>query len=247
MPLDPSRAIRRRTYLIIGALIVVGVAAVLTKVIVESDYGVVDALLDLGYEALPAAILFVLINGAIGDYEQRQDTRLQAMRVLQGERVDSATALLNDLADGDVITVGNLAGTSLEHARLKRKTLRDGSLEYSDLDGLELSDCTVADVSFRHASCRLAVVENSTVRSAIFDDADLKGSLFAGCSFEAGTSFDGASLADVRFSRCTFATDVLRSIPAANARFLDCKGISDAHREVLASGGAVLEVTSPSD
>jgi uncharacterized protein YjbI with pentapeptide repeats len=242
--MEPSINVRKRIYLIIGALAVVGIASLSARVLVKQDYGLIDALLDLGYEGLPAAILFLLIDGAIHQYEQRQEIRLRAVRALRGERRDTATDLLQDLADGDVIRLGVLQGAVLENIRLKNQTLCEGDLDRSDVDSLELSGCTIRNVSLCRTLLRLAALEHCTVASVQFDDADLTGSLFVKCEFDRETTFNRATLSDVRFNRCTFAPEVLASMDPSGARFLDCQGISTDLESKLRAAGATVE-TSP--
>jgi len=108
-------SVRKRTYIIIGALVIIGASSLIARIIIKEDYGVSDALLDLGYEGLPAAILFLLIDGAIHQYEERQEVRLRAMRALKGGGANTATDLLDDLSEGNTIRLGNLQGSTLEN------------------------------------------------------------------------------------------------------------------------------------
>lgn len=228
-----------RTPAIIGTLGVVGLTSVVMKVLGRKDYDLSDALLDLAYEALPAALLFVLIDLAIGRYEERQEARLQALRALQGSE-DRPEDLLEKLADGSDIQVGDIAKGRLSHTRLVERTLHDGSLDRGDLDGSIFRTCILRDLTVHSASARVVVFESCTIDSVQFSASELTGSLFSDCKLTGATTFADAIVEDVRFTKCRFTPQIAATITGRGTFFISCRGLGSDNIRRLASEGASI-------
>jgi hypothetical protein len=245
MKSNPSAHVQRRTWLIIGSLALVGVVSLIARVLVKNDYSALDALLDLGNQALPAALLFLLINYSIDRYERRAENRLNLLRRLRGEEGASASTILNDLAKGNHITEFDLSDTPITlDLRLQDKTLSNGKLNRCDLDRSAFTQCILKSLAMRASSLRLAVMEKCRLESVKFDGSDLTGTLFVDCDFGLGCTFVECNLHDVRFKRCTFELDVLRSMRPEGARFISCRNLGAEIAVVLESHGGRVEDTA---
>jgi hypothetical protein len=242
MKFTPKVSAQRRTALIIGALALIGTLSLTGRVLLKPDYSLSDALLDLGFEGLPAALLFLVIDLAIGRYEEREQDRLRLLRSLRGEETDSPTILLNQLAEGDLIAGFDLSDTSVAlDIKLDSKTVSDGLLDRCELDRSSFTKCVLKRVSIRNSSFRLAVMEQCIFDTVQFDGSDLTGTLFVDCDFRSKSTFRNSNLDDVRFKRCTFAPHVVDSMDPTGARFISCPGIAAETKVASGSGDDRLE------
>lgn len=230
----------RRTYIVVSAMAAIGVAALIVKVIVEPTYGPKDALLDLGFELLPAALLFFLLNGVIEKHEESEARRRESLREIRGDTSTATQQLLGLVGRRKKLDLADLRGADLSGATLAGTTLRHGVLDNADLDGLNLANCKIEDVSMKGALVRVGIFSDCSFQDVVFDGADLTGALFVDCTFEEGTDFAAASLIDVRFTRCEFNRSALDSIKPTGAHFLECESLSDDALESLELGGATI-------
>ncbi len=218
-----SGSATRRAPLIIGLLALIGSVSLVTKVVTKTDYTALDALLDLGYAGLPAALLYIVLNQAIDRYQDQMAERREIVDRLLGVEQDSATVLVERLSNDGSIENFDLSGTpkSLD-LRLKATTLASGKFDRCDLDRTALTNCQLNDISIQHSFFRLCVLEDCKLDRVNFADTDLTGSLFFGCEFGRGTIFPKATLDDVRFKKCVLSGETVASLSGTPAVLIDC-------------------------
>lgn len=216
-----------RKHAIIVALLTVGVSSVLIRARLEPDYTLTDAAFNLGYEALPTALFYVVMDNLIGRFEVRQQRRLDALRRLRGLSPDSPAALLDDIVVGNELRLTSLSGAQLEGIEIRDKRIPDASIDGANADRCHLIDCRILNMSAKAASFRLAVFERCSFFSSSFQESDLSGALFVSCEFQGREYFRGAAMSDVRFVECSFGPGVLAGAPSAGPKFIGCDGISD--------------------
>lgn len=230
-----------RAYVVIAILGLIGVGSLAGRVVLEKNFGVANAALYVGSEMLPAAIIFLLITTAIEQYQQHEEARHRAYQILRGEGTLTPTQLLNDLAQGGVITIGNLPSADLTHLQLTHKTLQRGDLSGAILDGARLNNCKVSGVPMHKALMRSGVLDNCELKDVALDESDLTGTLFVDCHFSGRTSLTKAILKDVRFKNCRFDSRAIGSLDPEGAYFFSCKGIDVSMRDMMHSAGGTFE------
>lgn len=231
---------RHRSTCIILALVLTGLIGVVAKVRHDPSYGWVDAGVDLAIECLPAAVLFLIINQAIDGYEARQEHRAAALQMLRDDGTGSTGNLLASLERRGVVRLGILQSVNLADARVVKLRLADGSLKRSDLDRIQLTHCSLQNVSIPEAFLRGATFEHCQFRNVDFRESRLNGAFFSHCTFDHDSSFVDASITDARFTNSTVPSSVLRTMNPAGCHLRDCKGISTEDEEWLRTRGAVV-------
>jgi uncharacterized protein YjbI with pentapeptide repeats len=209
---------------VIAALIFVGVASLVAKAVFLPGYGIVNVLTDVGYEALPAALLYLLIDQLITRNDEARKRREDAVRALPTAGALDLPEILKALRQGNEIRLGDKSGLNFDGLELADESIADSVLDAAGLDGARLTRIGFSNVTLSRASARLAVIEECRFLNVSMGRADVTGTMFMNCSFEGPSTFEGAVMTDVRFVQCSFGAKVLDGADLRAARFYDCSG-----------------------
>lgn len=230
---------------IIAGLLVIGITGVLLRVRWDVSYTAQLAFADVLIEALPAALLFLLIDGAVLGSARRDSVRQQLVRRMRADVEGAATQALQQLAQGHRLVVNDLTRVELQHAKAVGLNIGRGSFAHADLSGMALTNCAIKNVRFDHAVLESCSFENSQFHDASFVATELVGTIFLNCHFDHRTTFIDADLSGTRFVKCRFEPGVAESITSSGAFFIECSGIAAGTLRRLREAGVVVREDSP--
>ena len=224
-----------RSRIILAVLIAVGLVATVAKVNQSEGYTASDALIDIGTQALPAALVFLLIDRAIVSHGDQRERRLQLERDLRSPGPKDAD-FLGSLAIKKQIKLGSVQGTDLSDTALVGMTLLDTTFSDVEIERCSMEDCHWRNTHFLRVNLDGSTFDKTNFHGVVFDECQLRGVLFKRCDF-VDVRVSGGRIDGARFIECILPEEFARTAAGPDVYFEKC-GLNTATVDAVRAVGA---------